>query len=378
MVNDFTIYIQPSRDSDYSNLDKGSRGQSAEMSGAKQPSPKKHLPATRTHSSPLVNPEDILPKFREHKEPSRNRKMIRSSSNPDLLAVNALSIEFKDDSDSDDVILPSRNSTFHSSLRNSGVHEPPANVVRYSQNTVDSAANAIEELLTRTEPQSPSHHSHFRPFASVLQKRAKKKEERKKRKSRKLSSSMENVLDEKEISMGSGDNSVDVDRCTSTSPPSESPRVSRKNSKSGSGIFKRAGRSKTKEQLPKTSSSKEPSISPPHHVTVPPSLVNGGGHFDKLQPSKRANMRSSSASHPVVSRPTLINQEPELSHFDLEGLVKQVDKNWIKCGYLWLRMKLPNNRYAWTHIVSLLHVQSSYMYVHMCTHDCTNVCARTR
>ena len=40
----------------------------------------------------------------------------------------------------------------------------------------------------------------------------------------------------------------------------------------------------------------------------------------------------------------------------LHSLVLPVPKGWSQCGYLWLRMKLPNNRYAWTFIVSLLGV----------------------
>ena len=336
---------------------------SADTAVTKQPSPKKRSPVARTHSTPHFNPDEASPKTREHKDTTKNRKMIKSSSNPDLLAVSVMS--FKESDSDDDAILSSRNSALHSSLRNSGIHNLPNHhpSVRYSQNTVESAANAVEELLSRDVEQSPSHHhasfsSHFRPFDALKQKRAKKKEERRVKKSRKLSNSMENMLDEKEMSVGSNENYIDTDRCTSNSPPSDSPKVSRKNSRSGPSIFKRAGRNKSKEQLTKESSSKESSLSPPPHPNSPPSLVNGGGgHFDKLskssKPLKRPSMlRSSSANQPVVSGPTLINKQPELSSFDLEGLVKPVDKNWTKCGYLWLRMKLPNNHYAWTHIVS--------------------------
>ena len=286
--------------------------------------------------------------------------MVRSSSNPDLLAVKVM--KFRDDSDSDEPLLPpKRNSSLHNSFRNDdfGIQNPM--MVRYSQNTVDSAANAVEELLARTPTQSPAHHtSHFGPIAALKQKRAKKKEERKKGKNRKLSNSMENILDEKEISTGSGENSVDADRCTSTSPPAESPKVFRKNSRTGPSIFKRAGRNKSKEHLTKEPSGKDSSVSPPPHSGSSPALINGnggGGHFDKFKPkpSKRPSMLRSSSTlrQPEVSSPTLLNKQPELSHFDLEGLVKPMDKNWIKSGYLWLRMKLPNNHYAWTHIVSV-------------------------
>lgn len=302
--------------------------------------------------------------------------MIRSSSNPDLLAVSVM--KFKDSESDDDAILPARNSALHSSLRNSGVHDLPnhhSSSVRYSQNTpVDSPTHTFEHILARdVEQQSPSHHSSFSShFHAFKQKRAKKKEERKVKKSRKLSNSMENIVDDKEVSMGGlNENHIDTaDRCTSNSPPSDSPKVSRKNSRTGPSIFKRAGRNKSKDQLPvKESSSKESSLSPPPFPNSPPSLVNGGGggHFDKSsssksslsKPSKRPSMlRSSSSNHPVVSGPTLINKQPELSNFDLEGLVKPVDENWTKSGYLWLRMKLPNNHYAWTHIVSYMYIKS--------------------
>ena len=290
-------------------------------------------------------------------------------------------MNFKDSDSDDDAIIPSRNSAFHSSLRNSGIQDLPNRqpMVRYSRNT-ESVGSAFEEFLSPSAEQSPSHHSsssfssHFRPFDALKQKRAKKKEERKIKKSRKLSNSMENVVDDKEVSVGSNENCVDghADRCTSNSPPSESPRVLRKNSRTGPSIFKRAGRNKSKDLLiAKESSSKDPSTSPPpsHQPTSPASLVNGGGHVDKSslgrssKLSKRPSMlRSSSASHTIVSGPTLINKQPELSNFDLEGLVKPVDKNWTKSGYLWLRMKLPNNHYAWTHIVSGIKIFNRFCW----------------
>ena len=295
--------------------------------------------------------------------------MVRSSSNPDLLASRVM--QFKDDSDSDDAILPARNSSLHSSWKNNDIGSQNPMLVHYSQNTVESAASAMEEMLSRTPVQSPAHHtsssSHFGgPFAAIKQKRAKKKEERKRVKSRKLSNSMENMLDEKE---GSGENSMDADRCTSISPPGESPKVFRKNSKAGPGLFKRAGRNKSKEQLTKEPLNKDSSVSPPPNSSSTPTLVNGNGHFDKFKPkpskpSKRPSILRSSSTirQPEVSSPTLLNKQPELANFDLDGLVKPTDKNWIKFGYLWLRMKLPNNHYAWTHIVSACFVRAKCTY----------------
>ena len=34
------------------------------------------------------------------------------------------------------------------------------------------------------------------------------------------------------------------------------------------------------------------------------------------------------------------------------GLISSQPDSWIRAGYLMLRMKLPNNRYAWSFIVS--------------------------
>ena len=357
-------FLQPSRDacSDFSNLDKGSRVQQADGAAVEVPSPKKRSVVARTRSSPHVLPDDVVAVARIRKDLKKNRKMIRSSSNPDLLAVRVM--EFKDESDSDEATLVSRNSSLHSSLRSGDL--PPL-TDRYSQASVESAAIAVEEILSRTPGESPSHQhtsfsSHFGPLSALKKAKKeakKKKEERKGKRNRKLSNSVENMLDEKETSNGSSDNLVFTDRCTSTSPPNESPKVDRKNNKS---IFRRAGRNKSKEQL----------ISEPHNEsTAPLSLVNGNGrgwHSDKSKvklPKRPSMLRStfaSSARQPEVSSPTLINQQPELANFDLEGLVKPVDKNWSKCGYLWLRMKLPNNHYAWTHIVS-----------HSAIHTCNNV-----
>lgn len=63
-----------------------------------------------------------------------------------------------------------------------------------------------------------------------------------------------------------------------------------------------------------------------------------------------------SPKHHTVSLPVhqveADRQQEVDANFNLQTLIQPVNKNWVKCGYLWLRMKLPNGRYAWTHIVS--------------------------
>ena len=58
-----------------------------------------------------------------------------------------------------------------------------------------------------------------------------------------------------------------------------------------------------------------------------------------------------SVSNPIVLGEEESKVEPD-ENFNLLTLVQPENENWVKCGYLWLRMKLPNGRYAWTHIVS--------------------------
>ena len=49
----------------------------------------------------------------------------------------------------------------------------------------------------------------------------------------------------------------------------------------------------------------------------------------------------------------------------VKKLIDPLPQSWVISGYLMLRMKLPNNRYALTYIVSI------YMYIYMCIFTCT-------
>lgn len=101
---------------------------------------------------------------------------------------------------------------------------------------------------------------------------------------------------------------------------------------------------------------KEVSFSPPGQPD--PSVVDNEGQGlvnGHASPSSATSDDASPKHIHVVSNPIGVKQQLETdSHFNLQTLVQPVNKSWLKCGYLWLRMKLPNlpGRYAWTHIVS--------------------------
>ena len=303
-----------------------------------------------------------------------------SSSDPDILTTFSETL----DAEEEEGELPSRNSTIHGSLRESKndsqvrLRESPLRslpVVRFSQDTMESAANAIEEMLARSEPQSQSH-AHIGPLAKAIKKaKAKQKgrEEKKLRKTSKAYGSADDIVDDHSSEM------QEMGRSSSGSPQENtSPYFPRKSNKSS--IFRRKNKQKGKaspqvlkkspspdnRDKEKDSSSKEPSLSPtaqssshdliPNDTSVP--LSNGHTTYEKTSTPTESSLpqHSSSFSLPhVVSNPRMVKkkeEEDESVNFNLQTLVNPLPEGWVKCGYLWLRMKLPNNRYAWTYIVS--------------------------
>ena len=143
-------------------------------------------------------------------------------------------------------------------------------------------------------------------------------------------------------------------RSSSSSPQELQSPVPKK--KNGTGIFKR--KKKISMPMRPTHSPLEgdpfgrDSPNSPSILGTEPVLVGEGREEGSEEPSP---------THHIVSNPVQSEDEklePD-AHFNLETLVQPVNKNWAKCGYLWLRMKLPNGRYAWTHIVSEQGVNSS-------------------
>ena len=58
--------------------------------------------------------------------------------------------------------------------------------------------------------------------------------------------------------------------------------------------------------------------------------------------------------HSGISSPVLCKRllSPESTH--LHNMVLSIPESWVQCGYLWLRIKLFNNRYEWIFMVSQL------------------------
>ena len=54
----------------------------------------------------------------------------------------------------------------------------------------------------------------------------------------------------------------------------------------------------------------------------------------------------------LPSSPNVIQSSSQpTKDVEVKNLINPVPVTWIKSGYLMLRMKLPNNTYAWTYIV---------------------------
>ena len=360
---------------------------------------KHHLPISRTHSSPIVDP-DSLPSYHRKERGRETRKIVRSISDPDLIASGTY--EILDGSEVFEVLdFPERSSSVRSSLRETKplgtdnaqgkpkLRESPQHAkqtVRYSQDTVESAANAIEQMLMRSQTHSAgTSNSSFRPFAGVIQRaklRKEREKEKKKRTATKVTNSSENIVDET-ITELSGNHIQEEERSLSGSPPdSQSPTMTRKTSKgSVSSLFKK--RNKKKESLQKLKSSasqseklgqeyssKEPSLSPPAQSSPDRLNTLTNGHEDSVFVDGNAELLTQrlpkrDPSH-KVSRPFMTEKkEPEMVNYNFQKMVLPVPNSWVKCSYLWLRMKLPNNRYAWTYIVSVCVIQQEILTIFM-------------
>ncbi len=197
-------------------------------------------------------------------------------------------------------------------------------------------ADAVEAMLQRsvTPSSSQSSPSLFAAVRGRLNKKLKK-------------NSLDNLFDDS-IPAGSGDE----DRSSSSTPPEgQSPIMPRKG-KQSTGLF-RIGRRKGKHVVAKLKASashpeklgqesNDPSLSPPAVDNDTELFAEGGGRLPRRDPAHR------------VSRPLMEEQckDGQVVSYNLQKLVSSLPKAWTKCGYLWLRMKLPNNIYAWTYIVS--------------------------
>lgn len=286
---------------------------------------KKKRPVTRTQSSPLVDPDDLL----------------RKNSEPDFHISS--SCEILDEGSENDETT-------------GGVGETARGKAPMREGeSIESAAKLVEQVLQRSATHSAgsTSPSFFQGVRDKLHRKLKKNR-----------NSSDNLVDDVILDTPSN-HFPDDDRSSSGTPPEgQSPSMPRKISKgSGSALLKfnrkkgRAAVQKLKasashpEKLSQESSVKEPSISPPVNS---PTHLNGheevmfiDGGISPIHQRLPKRDPSHKVSGPMMSSG---KRENERSNYNLQKLVSPLPKSWTKCGYLWLRMKLPNNIYAWTYI----------------------------
>ena len=293
------------------------------------------LPAVRTYSTPVLDPDSL--EYHKKKKMRDKRKLVKSISDPDI--ISSSSAELLGNANG---AMSGRTASLYSSQRDDSdvelrgklpVSSPP--VVRYSRDTTESAANAIEELLRHSSPTprsgslSHSFSAPFRPLAAVLGRsrwKHKDKERKRLKQGRKVSTSLDDLCDPQ----------------GNTTAPEEPAKEAKQGS---NGLFQRARNSlrhlvSQEKAVPAPTPSQENSASE--------------GKGSDADQSPLASTRPSDGLRHSVSPPVPRKESvsPESAH--LHSLVLPIPESWVQCGYLWLRMKLPNNRYAWTYIVSQL------------------------
>ena len=224
--------------------------------------------------------------------------------------------------------------------------------VRYSDNSLERPeVKEILDSLAGDGQGSGSGGGTKWKGKKVFRSRQKHKDIQKIKKSNRIFHSSEDILE------CPGGTEKEGGRRSSSSSPQEthSPIPKKKN---GTGIFKLS--KKKKMSVPVVSPledpfSKEASSSPT--LLEPGNLESQGLSNGHASPLLSANSDEHVVSSPISL--TSKQEEPD-ANFNLQTLLLPVNENWVKCGYLWLRMKLPNGRYAWTHIVS--HYLAIYYY----------------
>ena len=239
------------------------------------------------------------------------RKMIKSISDPDILASQSLK-------------LPNGSIPVHTGLRD----ERAGSEAQLLRGRRESPSSSSNELLQSSNGHSSSFSTPFRPLAAVLSRSKAKRDNKKLKREGRVFNSLDDL----------------------TSPPS--------NTKGGSGTPTPDGSTNSSPALPRKTSR-----SGPIRVfkRVRGSLLQLVTHDSPTQPEQSRNVGSQSeSSNGVVAStsrgeqasPQRQTEESPDGVIDLQKLIEPIPENWIKCGYLWLRMKLPNNRYAWMYIVS--------------------------
>ena len=311
--------------------------------------------------------------------------MVRSISNPDLLSAETVDLTDTDspahtsnDSPShtsnDSPAHTSNGSPAHTSnggLPGSGEEASPTAgmMVHYSEDTTESAAEAMEEFLLRSTSRSVSHSvsSPFRPLAAVLggiRGKARGKNGLKGKKGTKPFSSADDSVIMPEPRY--------FQRHREGGSNPSSPQLNRKGNQPG--LFRRAKGSllnhlmshdkshdlyttgeaaEVRGERSDTESLEEHALS-----ASSDSLREAGVAGQKRKKNKKK--RHASVDSERQLQPRLQISSPltrrdwsgsELRNDELQSLVQPPPASWAKCGFLWLRMR-SESRYAWTHVVS--------------------------
>lgn len=256
-------------------------------------------------------------------------KVIRSSSNPDLLSSET------DHLTGNGHLLGLREDS-PASTSSSETPPPSGMVITYSEDTTEAAAEAMEEFLQRPAGQPGS----FNLIAAMLGGiRAKRRVKKKGRKfSVDDSSSETRVVPQAQRGGGSAP--------SSPRPQHSEPDLRAKNRGNHVRMFRR-GKGSLLGNLRSHDHSGESTEVISESADMPethPQSESGEGNSDHHQPRLQ------------ISSPLARDWSgSELRNEELQSLVQPPPTAWTKTGYLWLRMQ-QDQRYAWTHIVSTYNV----------------------
>ncbi|CAI8024340.1 Arf-GAP with coiled-coil, ANK repeat and PH domain-containing protein 2 [Geodia barretti] len=273
--------------------------------------------------------EDVLTESERMKREWR-RKVLRSSSNPDLLSDTQTS--------SSNGRIHSNRGESPSSTSSSGETPPPSGmVVMFSEDTTEAAAEAMEEFLGRPS----GHASHFRPLAAVLGGIRGKKKKAKKKKSRTASTPDDPATESPLVTRSQRERGDSPLRDSAHSSPRSKQKKKRSwllHSKSHDGSAEVVGESSdvpdTREELRGSSEN----------------------HCETEDKGRRKKKPQTSLEEPHLQQRLQISSPltrdwsgSELRNEELQSLVSPPPASWSMTGYLWLRLH-TDNRYEWTHI----------------------------
>lgn len=323
------------------------------------PAPKQQ----RTHSTPILDSSDTtLPNKKVVMMREILTESCRSISDPDLTSNSDKERCSVSSGDADQ-----ENTEIQSSMdqiREDRVRKPkPLYNVRYSDTSLErlevkrileGLGNLSDAILLPGQRPNGTATNLKRKGAKSKIKQKPNKEMQRVKKSSKAFQSSDNIIAQEQPGT-----EKDGRRSSSGSPQEIRSPVPKK--KNGTGIFKPWKKKLSIPIRPSPSPLEDPfgrdspsSSSPPLQIGTGTGSVSEGDHVSTAGSLLSGEGEEPSPTHHVVSNPVHTEEErlEPNANFNLETLVQPVNKNWVKCGYLWLRMKLPNSRYAWTHIVS--------------------------